>query len=103
MLVNGNVGFIAVGQCWSTTTGSVVVPFQATMRSAPSVSFSAANQFTVLQANSTAIGLSSFSYTFGTINQARFDFSVASGMVAGNATIMSTQSSSSQLTASAEL
>ena len=103
MLVNGNIGYFTSGQCTSTTAGSVIVPFVVTMRAAPSISFSAANHFTVNQSNGTATGLSSFSYTIGTINQARFDFTVASGLSAGNATIMATQNTSAQLTASAEL
>lgn len=79
---------IAVGHCYDPTKAQVTVPFQAPMGGVPTVTVSAAGDFTVGNAVGTAIALTAVAAAAVTSRQVHLDCTVASGLVAGNATVL---------------
>jgi hypothetical protein len=90
--------YVSPGQCTTTTGGLTHIPFPVPTRIAVTgVTVSAASDFQVLNAAGT--GLACTSLTFGTGNTlgAALTFGVASGLVAGNATVLYAANANSQL------
>jgi hypothetical protein len=94
---------IAMFQATSTTAAKGGVQFPVPMRTSASLVFSTAGNFTLANSAYTAIGVSSISYAIANSTSCRIDMSVASGLVAGNATALSGNNANLLAQASAEL
>jgi hypothetical protein len=94
---------IAMFQATSSTTAKGGIQFPVTMRTSASLTFSSAGNFTLANASYTPIGVSSITYGLGNTTSSRIDMSVASGLVAGNASALSGNNANLLIQASAEL
>ena len=95
-------------QCYGTTTGGVLVPYQVTMRTAPSAleQSGTAADYQVYSSTGSSITLSAVPTYAGvatTPAMGAVNFTVASGLVAGNITQFTGANSSAYLAWSAEL
>lgn len=101
----GGVGTpFSSGNCFSTTQALVYIPLQVTMRAQPAVSFSNSGaDFNLINATGSVVGITGASaFGFGTDGLA-MNVSVAAGLVAGNATMLTAANSNARITATAEL
>lgn len=94
---------ISMFQAASSSTAKGGIRFPVPMRVSASMTLASAANFTLANASYTPIGGSSFTYAVGNTVDCRIDMSVASGLVAGNATALSGNTSSLLIQASAEL
>lgn len=94
---------ISMFQATSSSTAKGGIRFPVPMRTSASITLAAANNFTLANSAYTPIGGSSFTYAVGNTVDCRIDMSVASGLVAGNATALSGNTSNLLIQASAEL
>jgi hypothetical protein len=85
----------------TTTFGSI--PLRTTMRSSPTVSFSSPSHFTFANASGTGLAATSLTAGVTSPNFFRVNGTVASGLVAGNASTLITTTSSAFIQASSEL
>jgi hypothetical protein len=94
------------GLCYSTTSAVIVAPFPVTMRVGPSAleQTGTATHYRLLNSSGSGVACSSVP-TFNTANtsSAEINFTVASGITAGNATLGFSNSTSGYLAWSAEL
>jgi hypothetical protein len=90
--VNGVDGYlIATGQCFSTTGALATIPYPVNMRIRPTAleQSGTANLYRVLNSAATAVVCSAVPvFANGTVANAAVTFTVASGLTAGNATIV---------------
>lgn len=87
---NASSAFTFLGQCYATTTAYVIFPFAYPSRIAPTgVSVSANGHFQLTNAGGTGVNITAASFHSATPLNAAVSFSVASGLVAGNATLLS--------------
>jgi hypothetical protein len=102
-LINGNnVYFRALGQATGTTSGNLAFGFPV-MRASPSFAISSAGHFSVGGNTGAANTCTALSLYTADLDQGLLSFSVASGLAAGNATILSSSSSSATMDLSARL
>ena len=94
---------ISMFQAASSSTAKGGIQFPVPMRVSASITLANANNFTLQNSSYTPIGGSSFTYATANTTACRIDMSVASGLVAGNATALSGNTSSLLIQASAEL
>ncbi len=94
---------ISMFQAVSTTAAKGGLQFPVPMRTSASLTFSTAGNFTLANSAYTPIGVSSISYAVANSTSCRIDMSVASGLVAGNATALSGNNANLLAQASAEL
>lgn len=94
---------ISMFQATSSSTAKGGIRFPVPMRTSASITLANANNFTLANASYTPIGGSSFTYAIGNTVDCRIDMSVASGLVAGNATALSGNTANLLIQASAEL
>lgn len=88
----------ATGQCTSTTAGGMVFDFPVPTRIAPTgVTVSSAAHFGVTNASGTVVALSTLTFANACPTGGQAAFSVASGLVAGNAAILYTQNAAAQV------
>jgi len=77
----------AQGQCISTTKALITIPFQVQARTAPTgVTVSSAGNFSIRTAAAAFAGCTAIVFNNGNITSASIEVTVASGVVAGNAT-----------------
>jgi hypothetical protein len=77
----------AAGQCYATTATLISIPFPVTARVAPTgITVNAVGNFRVRNATSTLITCTGVGFSTASTQSASVDASVASGLVAGNAT-----------------
>ena len=78
-----------VGQSYAATNALVAIPFQVPARVFPTgISVTNATNFAVTQANTTRVTASAVSFNGGSPYGGVIDVAVASGLVAGNATVL---------------
>jgi hypothetical protein len=94
---------ISMFQATSGSTAKGGIRFPVPMRTSASIILANANNFTLANSAYTPIGGSSFTYALGNTVDCRIDMSVASGLVAGNATALSGNTANLLIQASAEL
>ena len=100
----GNFAPIAAGAVISSTAADVTMPFRTKKRAAPTVTYSAANTFALINANGTNNTVTSISTGRADVNAIVMSVAVASGLVAGNATrLMANNTANPTIFASAEL
>jgi hypothetical protein len=85
------------GQCWGTTSAQVVVPLQVPMGGAPTVTFSAASTWAVYNAAASAVACTALTPSIVTVRNFYVNITVASGLVAGNATFLYANSTAARL------
>jgi hypothetical protein len=108
-VMGGNIALedLGAGQVYSTTNAIIHLEWKVPLRAAPTVSLGtggAATDFQVYNASGTSLSLASILATSSiSINSARTIPVVASGLVAGNATIMISSNSNGRYFISAEL
>jgi hypothetical protein len=93
---------ISMFQAASSSTAKGGIRFPVPMRISASITLAAANNFTLANASYSPIGGSSFTYALGNTIDCRIDMSVASGLVAGDATALSGNTANLLIQASAE-
>lgn len=93
-----SVGDIGTGQCVSTTVADIIVPL-AGMRTAPGVTFDAAANYSVVNAAGTGIAATVIALQAATADVLRIRTTVASGLVAGDATKLSNTTNQTIITA----
>lgn len=86
MVVPGGGVWIATGQCWSTTHAEYPILFQPPLRAAPSMTASGNGDFVVRKADSSNADSTALGLYVPTPQSVLLDVTVASGLVAGNAT-----------------
>jgi hypothetical protein len=79
---------VATGQCYSTTQAECPLLYRVPMFAAPTVTLSAANTFQTTNAAITGVNLTAITADLIGKQSARLTVTVASGLVAGNATIL---------------
>ena len=95
---------VGVAQNYSTTQAFGSLNWINTMRVAPTVSVSAATDYAIRNATAGVVTLTAFTFDRISTNQCRFNTTVASGQVAGNAGLVAAIfANSATLDASAEL
>jgi hypothetical protein len=78
-----------VGQAYAATNALVSIPFQTVARVFPTgISVTNATNFAVTQANTTRVTASAVNFNGGSTYGSVIDVAVASGLVAGNATVL---------------
>jgi len=77
-----------IGQCDSTTRALIIYVFPQTMRTGPSATLASATSYIVTTATGGTIASTAVSLSGGFLNTAQLAITVASGLVAGNATIV---------------
>src|SRR5262245_8471284 len=80
--------YIVGGQCYSTTRAQFALALQVPMAGAPTVTVSAAGDFGVWSATATNIACTALSASIADPRSVYLDATVASGLVAGDATIL---------------
>jgi hypothetical protein len=102
---NASSGVIAeVGQCFSSSTGACVAHFPVTMRAVPTLAISAASDFQLLTASAGTAACTALIIGGSTsVDRGTFSATVASGLVAGNATFLLAADTAARATFSAEL
>jgi hypothetical protein len=103
LLGKTNFACLMTGQNYSTTNAYSGYQYVTTMRSAPTLSYSALSDWVVNGADASGKVLTDMSITNSNGDSAEFLFTVASGLVAGNATILQAANSNSTISLSAEL
>jgi hypothetical protein len=98
-----NAACMMVGQVYSSTQAYSGYQFIMPMRAAPTLSYSALSDWAVNDATAGAKVLTGFSLVNTTTQNTEPLFTVASGLVAGNATALQAQSANATFTLSAEL
>lgn len=95
---------VAVGQAYNTTQANYLFQYQP-KRATPSISVSSASHFSMNDAGNTLRAAGTFATNGGGLRSANAIFTVASGtpMVAGDGTVLWTNSTSARLIADAEL
>lgn len=93
---------ISMFQAISGSAAKGGIRFPVPMRVSASITLANANNFTLTNSAYTPIGGSSFTYAVGNTVDCRIDMSVASGLVAGNATALSGNTANLLIQASAE-
>ncbi len=76
----------ALGQATATTTAQIDLQFPTTMRTSPSLTVSAAGDFAMTQADSTAEAVTVLTLGSISVHNIRLNATVAANLVAGNAT-----------------
>ena len=94
---------ISMFQAASSSTAKGGIRFPVPMRTSASITLANASNFTLQNSSYTPIGGSSFTYAVANTVDCRIDMSVASGLVAGNATALSGNTANLLIQASAEL
>jgi hypothetical protein len=89
-----NFNPFGTGQCGTTTIGYATI-YYILKRTSPSFSFSTTADFALTIANGNAVGCTAISSVASGLNSALIQGTVASGLVAGNATILYRNSSAS--------
>jgi len=83
--------FVCVGQAWNTTRAQLYLPFQVPMGAAPTIAVSpGASSFAVYNAGGAQVALTGLTSPIVTPRGVYLDATVASGLVAGSATVLST-------------
>jgi hypothetical protein len=101
-LINGVVG--EVGQAFSATASAISVRLPAPMRATPTMTISAPGDFAVLNAGGSAVTATAVSLAVTSWAEfAALSFTVASGLVAGNAVFVVATGTSARVSLSAEL
>jgi hypothetical protein len=77
-----------VGQCDSTTRALIIYVFPQTMRSGPAATLASAATYTVTTAAGGTVAGTAVSLSGGFLDSAQIGITVASGLVAGNATLV---------------
>ena len=77
-----------VGQCDATTRALMIYVFPQTMRTGVSATLASATSYTITTAGGGTIASTAVSLAAGFVNTAQLTITVASGLVAGNATIV---------------
>ena len=77
-----------VGQCDATTRALMIYVFPQTMRTGVSATLASATSYTITAAGGGTIASTAVSLAAGFVNTAQLTITVASGLVAGNATIV---------------
>ena len=95
--------FLAVAQCRTTTAADAVFRFQVKKRAAPTATVTNAASFIVQQAGGGGTSVTALSASIIDPYGCRFDITVAANLVAGNATLLRTNSAAQKITFSAEL
>jgi hypothetical protein len=95
--------FLAVAQCRTTTAADAVFRFQVKKRAAPTATVTNATSFIVQQAGGGGQAVTALSASIIDPYGCRFDITVAANLVAGNATLLRTNSAAQKITFSAEL
>jgi hypothetical protein len=98
--LNENLG---AAQALGTTSVLGGLNYLAPMRVTPTMTISSAGNFGVLGAGGNVLTATALTFSQGTPRHTRYDVTVASGLVAGNASIFLANSASATLDASAEL
>ena len=99
-----NYANLAVGQCISTTGASAVYFYQTAKRSQPTVTYSAANTFSVTSSTGPDIVCTTVNTDRSDVTALSINIVVASGLSAGNATrLLQNNAATPQITISAEL
>lgn len=80
--------FVAAGQCYSTTRAQCALPLQAPMGGAPTMTVSAAGDWALYAAGATGATCTAVTFGILTPRTVYVDGTVASGLVAGNATVL---------------
>lgn len=101
--VDGSSDTFSSGQNYNTTDWVAVQQLPVTMRTAPSVSYSAASDFRVFNSSAGAVTVNNIFADRITDKTFMNVGSVASGLVAGNATVLNAGTTSAKITATAEL
>ena len=98
-----SVSFYGNGQCTSTTKAFSVLPLPVTMRTTPTLTAPAANNFAVANSIDSDVALTAIALRYSSLNSGEINCTTASGLVAGNATRLYGTSSNAYLQFSAEL
>jgi hypothetical protein len=91
---NATNDYIGVGQAWATTDAYLAYRYPVPMRAAPTATVTGATNFAVSSATFTTLTSTAFITTAGTQYGIILNPSVASGLVAGNATAVNGRSGS---------
>ncbi len=85
---------LAVGQCTGSTTWAAQIPHIVQPRTAPTgISAGAASNFNVINSTSSGVAVTSIAFSAGGLSGSRVTGGVASGLTAGDATILRSQNS----------
>ena len=86
---------IGVGQCTGSSTWAVQIPHIVQPRVAPTgITAGAAGNFNVINSTASGVAVTAINFSAGGLSGSRVTGSVASGLTAGNATILRSQNSS---------
>ena len=86
---------IGVGQCTGSTTWAIQIPHIVQPRVAPTgITAGAAGDFNVINSTASGVAVTAVNFSAGGLSGSRVTGSVASGLTAGNATILRSQNSS---------
>ncbi|TMI98474.1 MAG: hypothetical protein E6G97_25970 [Alphaproteobacteria bacterium] len=103
-MVAGGNNYVGIAQCYSTTQAVGFIGLPVTMFGVnPTGSKSAASDFITFSAAGGDTTLTALTFSAGSGNAMRYDLTVASGLVAGNATILRGGNSNATLDFSADL
>lgn len=80
--------YIAPGQCTSTSAAVIIINYQSKRTGSPTVTFSTASGFALLRANGSGVAGTGMATTATARSLARIVCSGASGLVAGDATVL---------------
>lgn len=92
---------IATGQCYSTTSANGTLRFPQPMRAIPTITYSSQTGFSASNAGGAATATTAVSVFSPTAASTEVSFTIASGLVAGNASLM--RSTTGQIVISADL
>lgn len=96
--IPGAIGGAFMGQCTSTTNATICFPFPVPSRIPPTgVTASSTGHFQVSNASGTAVNATGVTFTSATGVSCNVNFTVASGLVAGNASYAIASNSAAQL------
>lgn len=95
---------LGVGQAYSTTNAVAYLQYACEMRAAPTLAVSSAAHFSAVDATfSTAIAATALSLAYTGLDRTRLSVTVASGLAAGNATMILSNTTSATLDLNARL
>lgn len=100
---SGNGFPLTIGQAYSSTNTFGVIRYPVTMRTAPTITISSAGNFQVFNGSLSAITATAFAQNEVDTNGSAFNFTVASGLTAGNASYIKVSNASGTFDLSSEL
>lgn len=102
--INGSTQYVAMMQVYANTAAFCSYQYLMTMRAAPTtITISSAGHFEVYGSTASLLTCTGFSAQGATSSNCRFDITVASGIAAGNATMLRSNNASAKITFDAEL